>query len=130
MHTTVTDGSLQIIIIIKKQIKKKLHIWCTFWSKGVVKLNILEGNMNSEKYIDILESSFWLNEFNFLHNRSILQWNNYSKHIMKKSLCFYMKTKKDWWNGQLLVQILILLKTSWETLRLFMIKSIFKHIKF
>ena len=74
----------------KSKYTKKIHVWGTFWSKGVVKLNFFEGNMDSAKYIYILESSF--DEMNkILPNGWILQWDNDSKHKSKDSLCFYIK---------------------------------------
>ena len=78
------------IIMLKKQIYEKIYVWSAFWSKGVVKLKFFEGNMDSAKYIDILESSF--DEMNsILPNGWILQWDNDSKHKSKDSLCFYIK---------------------------------------
>ena len=76
----------------KSKYTKKIHVWGAFWSKGVVKLKFFEGNMDSTKYIDILESSF--DEMNsILPNGWILQWDNDSKHKSKDSLCFYIKNK-------------------------------------
>ena len=79
-------------MLIIANIRKKIHVWGSFWSKGVVKLKFFEGNMDSAKYIDILESSF--DEMNsILPNGWILQWDNDSKHKSKDSLCFYIKNK-------------------------------------
>ena len=76
----------------KSKYTKKIHVWGAFWSKGVVKLKFFEGNMDSAKYIDILESSF--DEMNsILPNGWILQWDNDSKHKSKDSICFYIKNK-------------------------------------
>ena len=78
---------------VEKSKYKKTHVWGAFWSKGVVKLKFFEGNMNSAKYIDVQESSF--DEINsILPNGWILQWDNYSKHKSKNSLCFYKKKDK------------------------------------
>ena len=78
--------------IEKSKYTKKIHVWGAFWSKGVVKLKFFEGNMDSAKYIDILESSF--DEINsILPNGWILQWDNDSKHKSKDSLWFYIKTR-------------------------------------
>ena len=77
----------------KSKYKKKIHVWGAFWSKGEVKLKFFEGNMDSAKFIDIQESSF--DEINsILPNGWILQWNNYSKHKSKDSLCAYIKKNK------------------------------------
>ena len=74
----------------KSKYTKKIHVWGAFWSKGVIKLKFFERNMDSAKYIDILESSF--DEMNLiLPNGWILQWDNDSKHKSKDSLCFYIK---------------------------------------
>ena len=63
----------------KSKYTKKIHVWGSFWSKGVVKLKFFEVNMDSAKYIDILESSF--DEMNsILPNGWILHWDNDSKH--------------------------------------------------
>ena len=73
-----------------KNIQKKIHVCGAFWSKGVVKLKFFEENMDSQKYIDILESS--LDEINsILPNGWILQCDNDSKHKSLESLRFCIK---------------------------------------
>ena len=85
------DGSLKMkITILKNANIRRIHEWDAFWSKRVVKLKFFVGNMDSAKYIDILESSF--DEMNsILTNEWILQWDNDPKHKSKDSLCFYNK---------------------------------------
>ena len=74
----------------KNKYTKKIHVSGAFWSKGVVKLKFFEGNMDSAKYIDILESSF--DEMNsILPNGWILQWDNDSKHKSKDFPAFIKK---------------------------------------
>ena len=39
----------------KTKYSKKLHIWGAFSSKGVIELQTFENNMDSQKYVEILE---------------------------------------------------------------------------
>ena len=63
----------------KRNILKSCMFWGAFSSKGVIELQIFENNMDSKKYIEILENS--KDQLNELHpNRYILLRDNDSKH--------------------------------------------------
>ena len=76
----------------QKYSHKKIHVWGALWSKGVVKLNFFEENMDSQKYIDILENS--LDEMNsILPDGWILLCNNDYKNKSLELLRFCIKNK-------------------------------------
>ena len=41
----------------KTKYTKMVNVWGAFWSMGTVKLQNFEGNMDSKKYIEILNNS-------------------------------------------------------------------------
>ena len=74
----------------KTKYSKKLHVWGAFSSKGVIELQTFENNMDSQKYIEILEKS--KDQLNELHlNRYILLCDNDSKHRSGISLDYYIQ---------------------------------------
>ena len=49
----------------KSKFSKKFHVCIAFSSKGIIKLQFFTGNMDSQKYLEILENS--IDEINTLH---------------------------------------------------------------
>ena len=78
----------------KSKYTKKIHVWGAFWSKGVVKLKFFEGNMDSAKYIDILESSF--DEMNSILPKGWIYSEIMIQNINQNTLfAFIFKKKED-----------------------------------
>ena len=62
----------------------------TFWSMGTVKLQFFEENIDSKKYIKILNNS--KREMNeLISDKWILQWDNDSKHFSNITLDYYIE---------------------------------------
>ena len=51
------DKSWRNIHSNKDQVHQKINVWGAFCSKGTIELQFFEGNMDSQKYIEILENS-------------------------------------------------------------------------
>ena len=76
----------------QNEVLKKLHVWGAFSTKGVIELQTFENNMDSQKYIEILEKS--KDRLNKLYpNGYILQCNNDSKHRSGMSLDYYIQNE-------------------------------------
>ena len=74
----------------KTKYTKKVNVWGAFWSMGTVKLQFFEGNMDSKKYIEILNNS--KREMNeLIPDKWILQWDNDSKHFSNITLDYYIE---------------------------------------
>ena len=79
-------------IIVKEKYSKKVHVWGAYWSKGEICLENFEGNMDSQKYVSILENN--INKIKeMLPKEWRLQWGNDSEHKSNASLKFYIKNK-------------------------------------
>ena len=69
---------------------QKINVWGTFCRKGTIELQFFEGNMDIQKYIEILENS--RREMNeLLPDKWILQWDNDSKHFSNMTLDYYIE---------------------------------------
>ena len=72
------------------KVHKKGKCLGAFWSMGTVKLQFFEGNMDSKKYIEILNNS--KREMNkLIPDKWILQWDNDSKHFSNITLDYYIE---------------------------------------
>ena len=76
----------------KNKVLQKIHVWETFSSKGIIKLQFFTAKMDSKKYIEIIKNC--KSDIDNLHPSGILfLWDNDSKHNLKVPLDYYIENK-------------------------------------